>query len=311
MYTKKWGWVMVRRWLTTATLVAAMLWISLLSSVAVAAADVEKMDTPQGAASAFTAFPNNIDEKGSLLKAYSINEINRYLSQMEPADAINTLKIFRVMHLLKTKYVGDVTTGAMLTGALKGTVAALDDPYSVYMDPKMYKDLLVSTKGSFSGVGLVLGMKEKALTVVAPIEGTPGEKAGIKSGDQIIRIDNRETQDMPLDEAVNMIRGPEGTSVTLTIRRGTVALQEFNLIRTNIQIKTVGGKMLDNGIGYIRLTMFNEHTDAELTAKLQELSGLGMKGLVLDLRNNPGGLLEASVKVARAFRSQRSGGFGS
>ncbi|HWR38345.1 MAG TPA: S41 family peptidase [Patescibacteria group bacterium] len=281
-------------------LVLLLLWGSLAAVAAPVATD-EKPDAPTNAVSLNDSFADSVNGKENLLKAYSIHEISRYLAQMEPADAVAALKVFRVMQLLKSKYVGDVTTAALLTGALKGTVNALDDPYSVYMDPKMYKDLMVSTKGSFGGVGLVLGMKEKMLTVVAPIEGTPGEKAGIKSGDQILRIDDKETKDLSLDEAVGMIRGTEGTQVILNIRRGAAGSQNYTLTRTNIQIKTVGGKMLDNGIGYIRLSMFSETTDRELQAKLTELEGKGLKAVVLDLRNNPGGLLEEGIKVARFF----------
>ena len=136
------------------------------------------------------------------------------------------------------------------------------------------------------------------LTVVAPIEGTPGEKAGIKSGDQVLMIDGKETKDMALDEAVGKIRGEEGTQVVLTLRRGDSEPQEYKLTRAKIEIKTVAGKMLPDGLGYIRISMFNEHTGADFAAKFSELEQAGMTGLVLDLRDNPGGLLDQSVKVA-------------
>ena len=292
--------IRLRRYgLTSWLLAMLLLWSSAVAMAAPATAGIS--DSAPGHIGLTDAFPGSPEAKGSLLKAYSINEINQYLNQMEPDDAVATLKMFRVMQLLKSKYMGDITSGALLTGALKGTVGALDDPYSVYMDPKMYQDLMVSTKGSFSGVGMVLGMKDKLLTVVAPIEGTPAEKAGIKSGDRIVRIDAKETKDLSLDESVNMIRGPEGTQVTLSIRRGTNDLRDYTLTRANIQIKTVSAKMLENDIGYVRLSTFNEHSDEELGEKLKELEEKGMKGLILDLRNNPGGVLETSIRVAKRF----------
>ncbi|HWQ62700.1 MAG TPA: S41 family peptidase, partial [Negativicutes bacterium] len=130
-----------------------------------------------------------------------------------------------------------------------------------------------------------------------PIEGTPGDKAGIKSGDQIVKIDGQDTKDMALDEAVSKIRGPEGTQVTLTIRRGQES-KDYALTRSNIQLKTVSGKMLPDNIAYIRISMFNEQTGADFARKYQELEQEGLKGIILDLRDNPGGLLSESVKVA-------------
>ncbi len=161
----------------------------------------------------------------------------------------------------------------------------------------MYREFLIETEGSFSGVGIVIGVKDKVLTVVSPIEGTPGDQAGIKSGDQIIKIDGQDTKDLALDEAVSKIRGPEGTKVTLTIRRGQDT-KDYALTRSNIQLKTVTGKMLPDKIAYIRLSMFNEQTGADFVRKYQELEQEGMKAVVLDLRDNPGGLLSESVKVA-------------
>lgn len=185
----------------------------------------------------------------------------------------------------------------LMTGAVKGMINSLGDPHSIYMDAKLYKDFMIETEGSFGGVGIVLGVKDKMLTVVSPIEGTPGEKAGIKSGDQIIKIEGKDTQDMALDEAVSKIRGAEGTKVTLTIKRNQ-EIKDYTLTRTNIQIKTVAGKMMPGNIGYIRISMFNEHTGADFSRKLQELEKEGMQSLILDLRDNPGGLLEESVKVS-------------
>ena len=225
-------------------------------------------------------------------------EINYYLSKMSPEELAATLKLFRAIQVVKGQYVGDVEGVNLMTGSVKGMVNALGDPYSVYMDPKMYSELMLETKGSFGGVGIVLGVKDKTLTVVAPIEGTPAEKAGIQSGDAIIRIDALDTKDMALDEAVGKIRGPEGSEITLTILRPAQEPKEYKLTRATIVLKTVSGKMLSDDIGYIRLSMFSETTGADFAQKMTELEEKGMKSLVLDLRNNPGGLINESVKVA-------------
>jgi carboxyl-terminal processing protease len=258
------------------------------------AADAQSTNHPQVANSvAGTGEP-----KRDLLREELLQGIDRYLSQMDTADLTNTFRLFEIMQLAKTKYVGDVTNTTLITGAMKGSVNALGDPYTVYLDAKAYKELTISTQGVFGGVGIVLGMKDKVLTVIAPIEGTPADKAGVKSGDQIIKIDGQDTKDMSLDDAVNKIRGTEGTQVVLTLSRAGEDVPEMTLIRTTIPIKSVGGKMLDNSIGYIRLAIFSENTGAEMAKKVQDLEGQGMKALILDLRNNPGGLVDESVKVA-------------
>jgi carboxyl-terminal processing protease len=220
-----------------------------------------------------------------------------YILNVRSADAVGMLRFIRAYQIVKTRYVEDVPVDTLMTGAIKGMVTSLGDPHSIYMDAKMFKEFMIETEGSFGGVGIVVGVKDNVLTVVSPIEGTPGEKSGIKSGDQIIKIDGVETKGLVLDEAVNKIRGPQGTQVVLTIRRNQEE-KDYTLTRSNIQIKTVGGKMLPDNIGYIRISMFNDNTGADFVQKFQEQEQSGMKALVLDLRDNPGGLLDESVKVA-------------
>lgn len=220
------------------------------------------------------------------------------LLRVNSSDFASTMKFFQALHVVKARYVEAVPMDTLMTGAIKGMVASLNDPHSVYLDEKMFKEFMIETEGSFGGVGIVVGIKDKLLTVVSPIEGTPGEKSGIKSGDHIIKIDGKDTKDMLLDEAVSKIRGPEGSQVTLLIGRGNEAPRDYVLTRSNIQIKTVAGKMLPDQVGYIRLSMFNENTANDFIRQYQELEKAGMKGLVLDLRDNPGGLLNESVKVA-------------
>lgn len=223
-----------------------------------------------------------------------------YLLQVWSSDVGNALKFFRAVQVVKSRYVEDVPMDTLIAGAIKGMVGALGDPHSIYMDAKMYNEFMIETEGSFGGVGIVVGVKDKMLMVVSPIEGTPGEKSGIKSGDQILKIDGQDAKDLALDEAVSKIRGPEGTQITLTIKRGE-AVKDYTLTRSNIQIKTVYGKMLPDNIGYIRISMFNENTSADFLKKYQELEGQGMQAVILDLRDNPGGLLDECVKVANKF----------
>lgn len=234
----------------------------------------------------------------SLQEKISVMEINYYLSQMSPEELAATLKLFRAALVVKGQYVGNVDGVKLMNGSIKGLVGSLGDPYSVYMDPKMYSELILETKGSFGGVGIVLGVKDKLLTVVAPIEGTPAQAAGILSGDQIIRIDTQDTKDMALDEAVGKIRGAEGSKVTLTLQRAGQEPRDYILTRATIVLKSVSGKMLSDGMGYIRITMFSETTGKDFAQKIAELEEQGMRSLILDLRNNPGGLIDQSVKVA-------------
>jgi carboxyl-terminal processing protease len=222
-----------------------------------------------------------------------------YLFQSQSLDAANSLRLYRAVDLIKSKYIEETSMDQLINGAIKGMVSSLNDPHSIFMDAKMFKEFMIETEGAFGGVGIVIGSKDKVLTVVSPIEGTPGDKAGIKSGDQIITIDGKDTKDMALDEAVSKIRGQEGSTVILGIRRlPAQEVKDYTLTRSNIQIKTVAGKVLPDKIGYIRISMFNEHTGADFAKKLQELDKEGIQALVLDLRDNPGGLLDESVKVA-------------
>ena len=258
----------------------------------------------QGKTSTLTSSAVVTDNKDELAKIKALREIGGYLAKMDDNELAATLKLFRVAEVVKIGYVENVSPETIITGGINGTVNALGDPYSQYMDAATYKDFSRMTKGSFGGVGLVLGSKENVITVVAPIESTPGDKAGIKTGDQIVKIDGKDTKDLTLEQTVNLIRGPEGSEVTLTINRAGEEVRDYHLVRSNIEIKTVGGKMLDNGIGYIRLSMFNEHTGNDFSEKIEELAGQGMKGVILDLRNNPGGLLSESIKVANHFVPQ-------
>lgn len=210
-------------------------------------------------------------------------------------------RLERVIEEIQRNYVKEVDRSTLLKGAISGMVEALDDPYSMYMDSSHYQDLKIHTQGTFGGIGITVGVKDKFITVIAPIEGSPGDKAGIRSGDRITRVNGKEIVGLPLDKAVEMIRGPEGTQVTLTILRDQDQTFEVTVTRATIEVPTVEGKLRDGGIGYIRIYTFNEKTAQRLDEVLKQLKGQGARGIVLDLRHNPGGRLDSAIKVAEAF----------
>ncbi|MGI9861383.1 S41 family peptidase [Moorella naiadis] len=208
--------------------------------------------------------------------------------------------------LLRFQALQPVSTDRLLTGAIKGMVESLDDPYSTYLDAETYRKLQESVTGSYGGVGLLITLDEKdrRLVVVSPFKGTPAQRAGVKSGDYITAIDGRDTAGMDLETASNLMQGQPGTKVELSIlSTGATAPRKVSLTREVIKVPTVDGKMLPGhpGVGYISLTMFNEQTGADLGRELADLRSQGMQKLVLDLRNNPGGALPAAVDVASYF----------
>jgi carboxyl-terminal processing protease len=170
------------------------------------------------------------------------------------------------------------------------------------MTPEALKELQVETKGEFGGLGIHIGIKDGMLTVIAPIEDTPAFKAGIKAGDKILKISGESTKNMGLTDAVSKMRGPKGTSIILTIfREGWKETKDFTIVRDIIKIKSVKSKMLQDGIGYIKITQFQESTGPDLSASLEKLSKEGMTSLIIDLRNDPGGLLNSAVEVTEQF----------
>ncbi len=218
------------------------------------------------------------------------------------SEEYEKLGIFtEVYEIVKKDYVEEVEPKKLIYGAIKGMLRELD-PHSGFMPPEAYKEMKIDTKGEFGGLGIQVGIRDGSLTVIAPIEDTPAWRAGLKAGDRIVKIDGEPTGDMTLMEAVNKMRGPKGTKVTLTImREGWKKPRDFTITRDIIKLKSVKSKVIDDGIGYVKITQFQQNTPAQLERALRQLDDKGIDSLILDLRNNPGGLLTAAVAVAEQF----------
>jgi carboxyl-terminal processing protease len=222
----------------------------------------------------------------------------------ENPDIYQYLRLFSdVLNIVQDNYVEKADVKKLIYGAVSGMLRELD-PHSSFLKPEEYKELQVETKGKFGGLGIEITMRDGILTVVSPLEGTPADKAGIQAGDQIVRIDDQPTQDMSLTEAVQKMRGPKGTKVKLTIiRKGERKPLDFELVRDTISIQSVKWRNLESGYGYIRISSFQSGTAADLRKALDQLESENhpLQGLVLDLRNDPGGLLDQAVEVADEF----------
>ncbi len=222
------------------------------------------------------------------------------------ADIDSAYEKFKVLAdvfaIVERNYVEPVKPNQLINGAINGMLETLD-PHSNYMAPEVYKEMQTETRGSFGGIGFEITIRDKVLTVVAPIEDTPASRAGIQSGDMILRINEKSTKDMTLMDAVKMMRGPQGSQVTITImRQGFTEPKDVILTRAIIPIRSVRSKILEPGYGYIKINQFIERTlpDVEAALNKMQTQEAPLKGLILDLRNNPGGLLEQAVKVADA-----------
>ena len=212
----------------------------------------------------------------------------------------------QIYNEIKKKYVEEVDSKELLNNAIKGMVSRLD-PHSAYLLPEAHDELQVSTKGEFGGLGIEVGMEDGFVKVISPIDDTPAQRAGMKAGDLIIRIDGTAVQGLTLNEAVKKMRGKVGTKIVLTVvRKGEEQALTIDIIRDVIRIRSVKSKMLEEGFGYIRISQFQVNTGENMQAMIDELieednDGKALNGMVLDLRNNPGGVLSAAVSVSDAF----------
>ena len=231
-------------------------------------------------------------------KDSSINSSNQTI----PLEDIRSLS--EVFGKVKQHYVEDIEDKELLENAIRGLLSGLD-PHSAYLDKEAFTELREGTSGEFGGLGIVVGMKDGFVNVISPIDDTPAEKAGVKSGDLIIRLDDKNVKGMTLEDAVSVMRGKPNTDILLTIvREGKDKPLKIEITRAIIKIQSVRSKTLAKGFGYIRVSAFQERTGADLRkaiTKLKRANDKKLKGLVLDLRNNPGGLLNAAVEVSDAF----------
>jgi carboxyl-terminal processing protease len=217
-------------------------------------------------------------------------------------DTYEKLKVFtEILSLVQANYVDDVNSKELIYGAVKGMLETLD-PHSSFMPPDAFREMQVETQGSFGGLGIEITVKDRMLTVVAPIEGTPADRAGIHPGDRIIKIEGQFTKDMTLMDAVRRLRGPKGSKVTISIlREGQAEPFDVTLVREVIEVKSVRDKDLGDGIYYTRIASFQERTAKDLERALEQAQKSGTTSLILDLRNDPGGLLNQAVAVSDMF----------
>jgi carboxyl-terminal processing protease len=240
---------------------------------------------------------------GALLVVLTLSLGGTVASKVTDSGATyEQLRLFtEVLSIVQNQYVDEVPPKELIYSAIKGTLRGLD-AHSSFLDPDSYKEMQVETSGSFGGLGIEITLKDDILTVVAPIEGTPAYKAGLVTGDRIIKIDGLSTKDMQLPDAVKRMRGKPGTAVTITIvREGWTEPKDFSITREQIRVQSVRTQDLGNGIFYLRLRQFQEQSPHDIEAALERFEKQGMKALVLDLRNDPGGLLTAAVEITEKF----------
>ena len=209
-----------------------------------------------------------------------------------------------VIENIEKDYVDEVDQAEMMDSAINGVLQSLD-PYSAYMGPELFKEMQTDTKGEFGGLGIEIGMEAGVVKVISPIDGTPAEKAGIKAGDFIVKIGKEQVQGKSLMEAVKLMRGPVGTSINLTVRRkGVKKPLSFKIVRKIIEVKSVSSELIskEKNIGYIRLKSFNENSDSQFLKSIKNFKkNKNIKGYIIDLRNNPGGLLTQAINITDFF----------
>jgi carboxyl-terminal processing protease len=207
-----------------------------------------------------------------------------------------------VLEKINKEYVEEIDQSKSMDSAINGLLQSLD-PYSAYMSPESFKEMKTETSGEFGGLGIEVGMEAGVVKVISPIDETPASRAGLKAGDYIVKINNIQVQGKSLTEAVELMRGPVGSSIEITVRRrGVKKALIFNIKREIIEIQSVKSELIDNNIGYIRLTSFNDNSSGQIKEKIKKLNkNKNLKGYILDLRNNPGGLLSQAIRISDFF----------
>ena len=229
---------------------------------------------------------------------FLINKINS--SEIEIYKKIDLFG--EVLEKINKEYVDEINQSESMDSAINGLLQSLD-PYSAYMTPKTFKEMQTDTSGEFGGLGIEVSMEAGVIKVISPIDDTPASKAGIKAGDYIVKIDDLQVQGKSLSEAVDLMRGPVGSEIELTVRRrGVKKALTFNITREIIEVKSVKSDLIDNNIGYLRLTSFNDNSSQQIKKQIKKLNdNKNLKAFILDLRNNPGGLLNQAIKITDFF----------
>lgn len=218
---------------------------------------------------------------------------------LNSSNALDLGRFFVALRFIEGNYVQEVERGKLIDGAISGMVNSLGDPHSIYLAPQLYSQLRAETTGAFGGIGVYMNFKDGIVQVAGVIPDSPGQRAGLQIGDEILAVDGQPVEEISPGEVALKIRGQIGTPVELLIHREGAEDTTYNLTRENIHVRTVAGKMLDNRLGYMRITNFSENSGTEFKETLDELERGGLKGLVLDLRQNPGGVITSCIDIAR------------
>lgn len=220
------------------------------------------------------------------------------LLNLNVQKTVDLVRFFATKRFIESQYVDSVDDVKLMDGAISGMVKALGDPHSLYLDPSMYRKLQDHTSGSFGGIGVVMGFKDHKVTVMSVMDGTPGQAAGIQPEDEIVAVDGVLPRDIEPEDVAMRIRGEIGTEVVLRIRRQGEEDKDYTIQRSSIHLRTAAEEMLPEGIGYIRIASFSEKTGQEFRESYDRLEEQGMRGLIIDLRANPGGLITSCVEIA-------------
>ena len=246
---------------------------------------------------------NNIMKKKIFIIITLLNLFFFQLVNSSEQNIYEKIDLFgEVLEKINKEYVDEINQSESMDSAINGLLQSLD-PYSAYMSPEVFNEMQTETSGKFGGLGIEVSMESGVVKVISPIDDTPASKAGIKAGDYIVKINEIQVQGKSLSEAVDLMRGPVGSAIELTIRRrGERKALTFKIVREIIQIQSVKADLLEKNIGYIRLTSFNENSDTQVEKQIKELEkNKNVKGYILDLRNNPGGLLSQAIKISDFF----------
>lgn len=240
-----------------------------------------------------------------LLIITTASGLNHWIFAGDAEKAYEHLRIFNeIFNLLRTEYYDEekVKPENLISGAIKGMIEALDDPHTSYLTRDVFNELQTDTKGEFGGLGIVIGERDNWITVISPIDDTPAARAGVQAGDRIIEIDGKTTEGMSTMEAVKLLRGPAGTSVTITIKRKNEEKPlKFSIVRGIIKLETVKSTVIEDRIGYIRISQFSETTPGAMAEHLKILIDKNAESMIVDLRNNPGGLLSSVIEISDMF----------